>query len=448
MSDPDRQVWGGVLAHLRSNHAAVYRRWFEEQLDALGVIAGQFVLRAHSEVHRDYLRRACQESFNDSLGTVTGRLLSVRFLGPGEPVEVPPQPVAAPSKAPAETLAINPDFGFSVFVVGPTNRLAHAAAVAVADAPGKHYNPLFLHGGVGLGKTHLLQAICLAIRERDPSAQVCYLSCESFVSEFVEAVQQGHMSEFRHRFRGVDVLVIDDIHYLGARDRSQEEFFHTFNSLYQAGKQIVLSSDAPPHLIPDLEARLVSRFKWGLVACVEKPCFDTRVAILKTKARLRGIELPEGVACHIATVVDSNIRELEGAIVGLQIRAGVENRSITLDMAIETVGNARERAPERQATIQTIIEAVTEFYGIRVADLQSKKRARSVTLPRQICMFLARRCTRHSLEEIGGYFGGRDHTTVMHAVKAVEAKSEKDPKLGTELKVLEERLRPPQARAS
>ncbi len=447
MTNADRKVWEGVLAHLRRHHPSLYRKWFEEELEPLGLTGGTLPVRTRSAVHCAYLAQNCLDQFNDALRAITGALLSVRFLRPDEEFTPPPRVTVAPAaKAPAarseDTLAVNPDFGFDTFVIGPTNRLAHAAAQAVADHPGTSYNPLFIHGDVGLGKTHLLQAICLRIRERDPDASVCYLSCEGFVSQFMEAVQAGQMSEFKHRFRDVDVLVIDDIQTLGGGDRTQEEFFHTFNSLYQSQKQIVLSSDAPPDMIPDLQKRLVSRFMWGLVTQIDPPCFETRVAILKSKARLRGLELPDAVASHVASVIDTNIRELEGAIVSLQISADVDNVPIDLELARRVVAGEPAGEQPRHTTVQVIIDAVTDFYGVRLSDLQSKRRARSVTIPRQVCMLLARRWTRHSLEEIGGYFGGRDHTTVMHAVKAIESRMDEDAEFRGDILALEERVRP------
>jgi chromosomal replication initiator protein len=322
-------------------------------------------------------------------------------------------------------LVINPDYGFEHFVVGPNNRLAHAAALSVAAEPGKSYNPYFVHGGVGLGKTHLLQAICLKIKVTQPGVRIFYTSCEGFMTQFMDAVQAGEMVAFRHRFRDVDLLVIDDVHFLAKRDRTQEEFFHTFNTLYQAGKQIILSSDAPPEDIPDLEARLVSRFKCGLVTTVAPPAYETRVAILKNKARMHQFDLPDDVACHIAAKIDSNVRELEGAVTKLHVLHSVERRPVDLAMARAALGEEASRV-ERQVQIQSIITAVTEFYGVKITDLQSKRRQRSIALPRQVCMFLARKHTRYSLEEIGGYFGGRDHTTVMHAVRTVEGRTEVD----------------------
>lgn len=340
-----------------------------------------------------------------------------------------------------DSLVINPDHSFENFVVGPDNRLAHAASVSVGAEPGKAYNPLFIHGDVGLGKTHLLQAICLRILGTNPAAVLYYISCETFVTQFIDAVQAGEMNDFRHRFRDVDVLVIDDIHFLTRRDRTQEEFFHTFNSLHHDQRQIVLSSDAPPDEIPDLESRLVSRFQSGLVVKVDPPCYETRVAILKTKARLRGLEMPDDAACYIAGRIDSNIRELEGAITKVQILAQVDARPIDLDLVKAALGED-DSVPSGGPSIQNIIDAVTQYYRIKVTELQSKRRPRSVVLPRQVCMYLARRHTRHSLEEIGGYFGGRDHTTVMHAIKTVEAKLSDEAGFPAVIKGFEDRLRP------
>jgi chromosomal replication initiator protein len=342
------------------------------------------------------------------------------------------------------SLALNPDYTFDNFVMGPTNRLAHAAALAVAEKPGRTYNPFFVHGSVGLGKTHLLQAVCLRILQMIPGTRIYFTSCEQFMTQFIEAVQAGEMSAFRHTFRDVDVLAIDDVHFLAKRDRTQEEFFHTFNALHQAKKQIILSSDAPPEEIPDLEDRLVSRFKWGLVSHIGPPCYETRIAILKNKARMRGFELGDDVASHIAAKIDSNIRELEGAIVKLQVLASVDKRSIDLELAMAALGTDSGPArADRQVQIQSIIEVVTNYYTVKLTDLQSKRRHRSVAIPRQVCMFLCRRHTRYSLEEIGGYFGGRDHTTVMHAVKTIESRSETDPEFAQVLRRLDEHLRMP-----
>lgn len=574
MDDQDAILLRGMLAHLRATHPVLCRQWFEE-LVYVGVGGGALELRASSPIHRDYLKRQCADAFNDALRTVSGRLLSVRFLGPDdaatapppappkrgardasapnrpantteavvlndpgdditgeaallrghvppayeatwpvEPVQPhttngqsaaqhitqgssqnptqspaqspnqsttqstalphtaapsngvskhehrdsPPQPqvvvrpgsmpprkpslvqIGDPSRSGYESLTINPDYSFENFVPGPENRLAHAAALAVAAQPGHAYNPFFVHGGIGLGKSHLLQAICLRIAETNPNCRMYYISCEGFFTQFIESVQNGQMSDFRHRYRDVDLLVIDDIHYLANRDRTQEEFFHTFNSLYQANRQIILSSDAAPEEIPNLEERLVSRFKWGLVAKVEPPSYETRLAILQSKARLRNLALPEEAAKYLAERVQRNVRELEGAIIKLQIQSTVEQRPIDLEMAKAAMGEP-PKASTVEPSMQAIIAVVTEFYRIRLADLQSKHRQRSITLPRQVCMFLARKLTRHSLEEIGGFFGGRDHTTVMHALRIIEARRGEDSEFDATVADLESRCR-------
>lgn len=483
MMGPDNQLWSGMLRHLKAQHAPLCRHWFEDVVP-LGVDSGVLRLRSKSVIQRDYLEKQCADAFNDAARTVSQRLLSVQFFGPDD--EVPPLPVqAAPSSngaashtrtpepnhaevkparptptpvhkpepvqwdltsrpardsARASTLVINPDYAFENFVIGPNNRLAHAAALAVASNPGRAYNPYFVHGGVGLGKTHLLQAICVRVKEQNPGAKIFYTSCEGFTTQFMDAVQAGEMTAFRHRFRDVDVLVIDDVHFLAKRDRSQEEFFHTFNTLYHDHKQIVLSSDAPPEEIPDLEDRLVSRFKWGLVTSVAPPAYETRVAILKNKAQVRGFELPDDVACHIAASIDSNIRELEGAITKLQIMHAVEKRPIDMVMAAAALGE-QPTPGDRQVHIQTIIDTVTEFYGVKISDLQSVRRQRSIALPRQVCMYLARKHTRYSLEEIGGFFGGRDHTTVMHAVRTIGDRCQVDAEFDRVVQSLDGRLR-------
>ncbi len=473
LADPDRKIWEGMLSHLRAQNPAICRQWFEE-LEPLGVSGGVMSVRTLTAVHRDYLKKQCLDHFNDAIRSVSGQLLAIRFLGPDEVVASPsrqnrpagaPDAVVEPKPSSLsnagvsmggtgntafagsgtdsalatlhDSLVINPDYTFDNFVIGPGNRLAHAAAIAVAEMPGRAYNPVFVHGGVGLGKSHLLQAICLRIVDTNPGATMYYTSCEGFMTQFIEAVQQGLMSEFRHRFRDVDVLVVDDIHFLAKRDRTQEEFFHTFNALYQAHKQIILSSDAPPEEIPDLEERLVSRFKWGLVTKVEPPDYETRVEILKAKARIRGLDLSNEVAGYIAERIKANIRELEGAVTKLQIQSKVEGRPIDLSLAAASLGDAIIAAVP---SIQSIVTAVTSYYGVRLADLQSQRRQQSIVLPRQICMFLARNLTRHSLEEIGGFFGGRDHTTVMHAIKAIETRRSQDEKLDMTVRAMEERL--------
>jgi len=323
-------------------------------------------------------------------------------------------------------VGLNPKYTFDNFVVGPCNRFAHAAALGSAESPGKAYNPFFLHGSVGLGKTHLLQSLCWSILDRAPRARILYLSCETFVNHFINSLENGDIAKFRNKYRNVDLLVVDDIHLLANKERTQEEFFHTFNTLYQSGKQIVLSSDSPPKDIPSLQERLVSRFKWGLVTEVEPPCFETRMAILKRKSRERGRELTDEIASLLAERIDSNIRELEGAVTKLLGFAGVSGLPISADLAREAL---RELFHSRrgQPSMEDILTLVTEHFGVKLSDLQSKKRTNAIAYPRQVAMYLARQITRHSLEGIGGYFGGRDHSTVIYAVEKIQQLHEQDP---------------------
>ena len=433
-----------LLAYLRSHHGDMCRHWFDD-IEPLDIEGGVVRLLVHEPVQLRYLQRCCVQQFTEAAQQVSGRLLALRFVGPEEEFTAAPEPVPSAGDADlpglGEQMLLSPDYSFENFVVGPGNRLAHAAATAVAEQPGRAYNPFFIHGGVGLGKTHLLQAVTQAILARNRHAEICYISCGTFTDAFHESVKAGRMNAFRHRFRNVDMLVIDDIHFLSKREQSQEEFFHTFNALYQAGRQVVLSSDAAPQDIPDLEERLTSRFNCGLVARIDKPCYETRVSILKTKARLLGADIPDDVPAYIAARIDSNIRELEGALTKVRGVAHAMDVPISLDLAKAALaadpGAVRTAG---QPNLQLIVDAVTSFYDVKLTDLLSKRRHKSIALPRQICMWLARRHTRFSLEEIGGYFGGRDHTTVMHAIRAIEARRKTDDRFSDEVERIEHDL--------
>ena len=420
MESLDPTLWRGMLSQLRRDHASLCRQWFD-QLKPLGFDGGVLTIQAATALHKQYLERECRKAFAEVAQTLTGALVTVRFVGPDAGYADPGQANGV------DEIAITPDYSFETFVSGPNNRLAHAASVAVANNPGQAYNPLFIHGGVGLGKTHLLQAICQRILDQQPDTRLLYLSCDAFVNQFLECVQSGQMNQFRHRFRHVNLILIDDIHFLTGKEQTQEEFFHTFNVLYQAGQQIVLSSDSPPSEIPQLEERLVSRFQWGLVANVSRPTYETRMAILRTKAAMRDVTISDDLASFLASRIDSNVRELEGAITTLQGHAAAQERPIDLALGKEVFGDRDDTAAETQITLQDVIKAVTGFYNVRLSDLQSKRRHKSIAEPRQVCMWLARRYTRFSLQEIGGYFGGRDHTTVMHAIRAVEERRESEP---------------------
>ena len=448
MSTLDPAQWPAMIAYLQRQHTPICRQWFD-RLRPGELNGGLLTIHASNTIEKNYLQKQCLSQFTEAAQVITGALVGVQFADtkprpnstsrPTAPPQVasalPWAPKVSPEHAgarprntaqptdhasPLDQTVISPDYSFSTFVTGPENALAHSAAVAVTNQPGTTYNPLFIHGGVGLGKTHLLQAICQSLLEKHPTMRLCYLSCDAFVNQFLDCVQKGQMNEFRHQYRHVDLLVIDDIHFLANRERTQEEFFHTFNELHQLKHQIVLSSDSPPHEIPQLEDRLVSRFQSGMVAPVAKPHFETRVAIVRAKAHLRGVELQDDIISYIATKIDSNARELEGAVTTLQGHAALHESPINLTLAQQVLGGSDSASPNSQTTLQHVIDAVTGYYNVRLSDLQSKRRHKSVTVPRQVCMWLARRHTRFSLEEIGGYFGGRDHTTVMHAIRIVD----------------------------
>ncbi len=458
MANIDPALWRDIMAYLRKRHSSICRHWFDD-LEPVDLKGGLLRVATPNSVQEKYLQSKCLEQFNEAAQNATGALIGVRFVTQDkaavtdgrDEVTLPPKVTITATQPPkprrstdgeddVDQIVLSPDYSFDNFVTGPNNQLAYAAAVAVANQPGTAYNPIFIHGGVGLGKTHLLQAICQSIIHHHPDTDIVYVSCDAFKNHFIRCVQSGNMSEFRDRYRHVDVLVIDDIHFLASRDRLQEEFFHTFNDLYQSNRQIVLSSDAAPDEIMDLEERLVSRFQWGLIAEITKPGYDTRLAIVKAKAELRGVQMPEDVMAYLATKIDSNARELEGAVVTIQAHAQLQGRDIDLKLAQEALREPDAGAKHSQVTLQNIIDAVTAYYGVKLSDLQSRRRHKSVTEPRQVCMWLARKRTRFSLEEIGGYFGGRDHTTVMHSIRTVESKSQKDPEFARQVQHLDEQI--------
>ena len=446
MASIDRVLWQRIIQDVVVNGGNIIRPWFPK-LEPISLEHGLLEIQAPGQKEQEYCQAHASQLFTDAAQKATGRLIGVCFLTHAEQQEdqgftqVVDSSYKGSSVSDVAALAepaleLNSDYNFESFVTGPCNRLAHAASSAICDNPGHTYNPLFLHGPSGLGKTHLLQAACHRILLGLPEAKIKFLTCETFVNHFIEAVEHGKLHNFRYRYRHVDVLVIDDIQFLVDHEQSQEEFFHTFNTLYQSNKQIILSSDRGPQ-DTQLEDRLVSRFNWGLVARIDRPCYETRVAILRKKARLRDVELPEDVICFIAGTIDSNTRELEGAVAKIDMLAQVTDRPINLALAEDAIGGAL-RPSQREITIDDILNVVTKRFSVRLIDLQSKKRNRSIALPRQICMYLARNLTRHSLEEIGGYFGGRDHTTVMHANRTIESMREKNPLFQATLEKLTE----------
>ncbi|MEK9144982.1 MAG: chromosomal replication initiator protein DnaA, partial [Elusimicrobiota bacterium] len=321
---------------------------------------------------------------------------------------------------------LNPRNTFENFVVGPNNQLSHAAALAVSQAPAQAYNPLFIHGSTGLGKTHLMHAIGHSILQRNPEAKVAYLSTEKFTNEYIHAIQENALTKFRQRYRSVDVLLVDDVQFLAGKERIQEEFFHTFNDLFESQKQIVISSDRPVTEIATLEARLVSRFQWGLSADISSPDFETRVAILRTKAATLKIDLPMPVIEFMAQHISKNIRRLEGALIKISSYAALTGKALDLATAEHLLKDVLMEEAQNRLNIEGIQKRVADHYQIRHSDMTSKRRPNAIAFPRQIAMYLSRQRTRHSLQDIGEAFGGRDHGTVIHAVKTVENMMEQD----------------------
>jgi len=398
------------------------RKWFDK-LTVVNLNGGSLKIGCPDEATVQFLRDNCKSGFTRAAQQITGYLVTIDFTT----VDAR-QKTHHSSQQYGSEFRLHPDYIFGNFVVGPSNRLAHASCVAVSQSPGNTYNPLFIYGNSGLGKTHLLHAICSETEQKSNKAVIRFLSCENFVNRFISAIEKGNLAGFQNQFRTVDMLVIDDIQFLREREQSQEEFFHTFNALYNNGKQIILSADSPPSEIPSLEERLISRFNWGLVSRIDPPSYETRVAIVQKKAHLRGFTIFDEIAEFIARKVHANIRELEGALTSLYAVATTTNEPITLELAKRALEGQIESAV-RHISITDIIEVVTNHFDVRLADLQSKKRSQSITMPRQICMYLARNLTKHSLEEIGGHLGGRDHTTVMHACNKINQVKSSDPEM-------------------
>jgi len=332
-----------------------------------------------------------------------------------------------------------PRYTFENFVIGASNQFAHAASMAVANQPGDHYNPLFIYGGVGLGKTHLINAIGHKAVSKFPGSKVFYLSSESFMNELISSLRRDRMDEFKMKFRNVDVLILDDVQFIAGKERTQEEFFHTFNSLYEARKQIVITSDKFPKEIPGLEDRLRNRFEWGLIADIQPPDMETRVAILQKKAEVEKVILPHDVAIFLASNIDSNVRELEGALTRLGAFASLTHSNITVDLAKEVLKNTL-KGSQREITIEGIQKTICDYFNIKIGDLKAKRRTKNIAVPRQVAMYLCRKYTETSFPVIGDKFGGRDHSTVIHASKTIEKKIKEDPYMLTTIEKLERNL--------
>ncbi len=447
-ADYNDNLWKDVLKELESNILPRHYEFWFQNTRILALTDKAVKIQVSNEIIKQKIKDNYLEHIKNALFKCSGNELEIEFLCEAKAeqqalfdFEIENEQIAQEPKEPSvyPPINLNDLYTFSNFVVGPSNELAHSASIAIVKAPGKAYNPLFLHGAVGLGKTHLLQAICHGLLSQGYNQQIVYLSCEEFVNEFIAAVEEGNLNGFRYKYRHVSMILIDDIHFLAGKDRTQEEFFHTFNKLYNSHKQIILSSDSPPSEIPELKERLVSRFKWGLVAQLDVPGFETRVAIVKKKAKIKNKELPDNICQYISENIVSNIRELEGAVNHLLAMADLHKKDITLEFCKRALKDII-RFNEPEIELSDILEATVKYFNIKITDLQSKARQQNVVLPRQVAMYLGKKLTKYSLQEIGAFFGGRDHTTVLHALDKIKELSQSSPRVGESLVTIEKEI--------
>ncbi|HVL68829.1 MAG TPA: chromosomal replication initiator protein DnaA [Vicinamibacterales bacterium] len=441
-------IWDEVLSRIETkvNRHSFYT-WFKPTA-FVADDGGAIRVRVPNPLFRDWLTKHYSAVLEEALGEVDRRGTSVAFVTDDGPLpasgpavdELAAAPDLPPVDAEASSGGLAPRYSFDTFIVGPSNQFAHAACRAVAEAPSRSYNPLFIYGGVGLGKTHLMHAIGHYVLNHLQSLKLTYISSERFMNEMINAVRYDRVLDFRERYRSVDVLLVDDIQFIAGKEGTQNEFFHTFNALYDSQKQIVISSDRPPHEIPQLEERLRSRFEWGLIADIQPPDLETKVAILKKKADAEGVLLPDNVALFIAGKIKSNIRELEGSLIRLVAYASLTGREISLSLAQDVLRNVLQH-DERAVTIEVIQKFVADYYQLKVADLKSRNNSKSVAMPRQIAMFLCKTLTNASLPEIGKSFGGKHHSTVIHSIKKIEDLRQRDGDFNTLLNNLSESLR-------
>ena len=424
------ELWDKTCEKLKAElNRASYQTWIETNLTPKALEGNVLTLIIALENMKVMITNRYAPLIATCLSQVAGQPMSVEILTKAEFENKDAR--KADTAMDAGTVQLNPKYTFDTFVVGSGNRFAHAAALAVAESPADTYNPLFIHGGVVLGKTHLMHAIGHYVQQQYPEKRLLYITSENFTNELISAIQQGRNMEFRYRFRNVDILMVDDIQFIAGRDSTQEEFFHTFNTLHTAGKQIILTSDRPPQEIAKLEERLKSRFAWGLIADIKKPDVETRIAILREKARQEHMNIPGEVLELIAAHVSSNIRELEGSLIRLNAYAQLVNQPITVELCQEALREVLATPKTRQITAQVVMQTVSDYYGVTVDDMIKPTRRREITVPRQIAMYLTREMTNMSLPQIGQVFGNRDHSTVLHACKQVEGSIRETPSMAS-----------------
>ncbi|WP_232698009.1 chromosomal replication initiator protein DnaA [Brevibacillus daliensis] len=443
------ELWRKVLAKIEKTLSKPSFDTWLKATKATALEEDSLIVVAPNEFARDWLESRYSPLITEMLFETTGVHMKVKFVVPQNPdlgindeMMIAPKVVLQSQGVEDQpTSILNPRYTFDTFVIGSGNRFAHAASLAVAEAPAKAYNPLFIYGGVGLGKTHLMHAIGHYVIQHNPSAKVVYLSSEKFTNEFINSIRDNKTVEFRNKYRSVDVLLIDDIQFLAGKEQTQEEFFHTFNALHEESKQIIISSDRPPKEIPTLEDRLRSRFEWGLITDIQPPDLETRIAILRKKAKAENLDIPNEVMVYIANQIDSNIRELEGALIRVVAYSSLINRDIDTQLAAEALRDIIPSSKPKVITIIDIQRIVGEAFTLKLEDFKARKRTKSVAFPRQIAMYLSRELTDASLPKIGDEFGGRDHTTVIHAHEKISKSLATDPQLQETVQQLIEKLK-------
>jgi len=441
-----KEIWNKVLSDVGEKISQKAFDIWLKPIKLLNLSESQIELEVPNKFFKDWISENYQNLIRESLFHLSGRPYTISFLIKEVIEEKTEKPKAAERASAARPVrhtlredGLNPNYTFDDFVVGSCNQFAHAAALAVANLPAKNYNPLFIYGGVGLGKTHLINAIGNQILESDPSANICYTSSEKFTNELINCLRYEKMTDFRNKYRNKDALLLDDVQFLGGKERTQEEFFHTFNSLYESHRQIVITSDKLPKEIPGLEERLRSRISWGLIADIQPPDIETKVAILCKKAELFNISLSNEVGLFLASNLGTNIRELEGALTRLRAYSSLTGSDINEAMARETLKDILSDR-QKMISIDNIQKNVASFYNISVSDLKSSKKLKIYALPRQVAMYLCRTMTRSSFPEIGEKFGGKDHSTVIHAVRQTEKRLGEDRELKNIVDTLKNQL--------
>jgi chromosomal replication initiator protein len=439
-------IWDAVLGRIETKvNRHSYLSWFQHT-SLLRDDGGSIAVRVPDPMAVEWINRHYTGVIEEALHEVGRQGAGFQLVPesgrtpdpmPASTPEMPPAPAADPGDA----AGLSSRYSFETFIVGASNQFAHAACRAVAEAPSRSYNPLFLYGGVGLGKTHLMHAIGHYVLTHSPTLKLTYISAERFMNEVINAIRYDRILEFRERYRGVDVLLVDDIQFIVGKERTQTEFFHTFNALHDAQKQIIISSDCPPHQISELEERLRSRFEWGLIADIQAPDLETKIAILKRKADAEGVYLPDDVALFIAGRIKSNIRELEGSLIRLLAYASLKGQDLSMSLAQEVLRDAL-RHDERAVTIDSIQKFVADYYQLKLAELKSRNNSKSIAIPRQVAMYLCKSLTNASLPEIGKSFGGKHHSTVIHSIRKVEDLRQKDSTFNSLVNTLIESIRP------